>query len=114
MARLAPIQDHSVAPAALSQVNPPVGGAGGTPKPFDPFGLANPPAWPEVDETALGGCAQAFAEAAVDVLTQAGSLEGVRAYLFQGNPPWSGGEELSRPVDRGVSGDLRSGLLIAV
>ena len=62
----------------------------GISRPFDPYGLTVPPAWPEVDEDTLQQRADAFDSASKTVGAQLDSAKQERAQIFGGAGIWSG------------------------
>lgn len=62
----------------------------GIPRPHDPYELTAPPAWPEVDEDALGTYAHAFERVSSSVGSLLGEAQRERSQLFGGAGIWSG------------------------
>ena len=63
----------------------------GIQKSSDPHGVANPPAWPEIDEETLRAAEDAFNSAANSAQAQLELAESQRAHIFNGVGIWSGG-----------------------
>ncbi len=63
----------------------------GISRPLDPYGMTDPPAWPEVDEDALQRCADAFDQVSKTVGAQLDSAKQERIQMFGGVGIWSGG-----------------------
>ena len=63
----------------------------GISRPPDPYGLTDPPAWPEVDEDALQRSADAFDEVSKTLGAQLDSTQQERVQMFGGVGIWSGG-----------------------
>ena len=63
----------------------------GISRPPDPYGLTDPPAWPEVDEDALQRSADTFDDVSKTVGRQVDSAMQQRVQMFGGVGIWSGG-----------------------
>ena len=81
----------------------------GISRPPDPYGLTNPPAWPEVDEDVLRTCADAFDNASKAIGAQLDSAKQERTQMFGGIGIWSGGgaDAASSSLDKRIA-DLES------
>lgn len=67
----------------------------GISRPNDPYGMAAPPAWPDVDEDVLHACADAIGIVSNTLGAQLDAARQERSALFGGVGLWSGGGAIS-------------------